>query len=870
MKHIVSLFSLILLFSISAFGQVPEPIVVGDTGIIVGGAGFLKFAGGDPNKIRKIRVIDERQMASFAWDTTTLRLWQYDRNRTIGKRWKLSQFVQYSNGVPNSGSRDTSYKFVIDTFNRVGYICNQSGCVAIGSGSSVTASSGLTLAAGDVKLGGVLTQTAIITTDATNRLQIRGLQSTTAGDSVVMVDPLTGTLKRKNAADFAGGTTTASNGLTKATDVELGGTLLKSTEIVTAGQSVSITGTGSLNVGTNTDNAGRVNITQTADSVAIDIRTIATGSNKPQLIFRDLVGNEKLRLHYLHDNLFFGSGAGAANAYVAYTNGSSNLGFGNSALQNNIGGYAQTALGHGALYAYTGGTGGVTNSGNTALGFQALFSLPTGVGNTGLGTDAGFSLGAGSNYNTFLGYHLGGAASPITVQDNVIIGAEGFAAFQSGANNNVAIGKNPLYSNTTGNYNVVVGKAAMFANTSGSDNAIVGGRSFEQNTTGFSNVGLGKFSGYANTTGYQNIAIGQEAFFQNTTGIQNVAIGSFALNASTASGLTAVGHGALRKNTTGTGNVGLGWIPAFENTTGSNNLAIGTESSYSNQTGSNNIGLGYRALYNNLSFSNIGIGTRSGISINGYSNTVIGDSVMTSATTANLNVAIGSNAGSTITTGGQNTFLGAKADATTGSGTITNATAIGYRAKVGASNSVVLGGTGADAVNVGINTTTPQYKLDIDASTGAAGNPLRTAGLQQGSFSDSVGTVQAGGLWRRSSMKEVVTWGRGGYVEVTTNYTVLDDDYVLVVSNEASNITIAFPRANAHTKREIVVKRLFKAGGAASTGTITITPTANATSQAGNIENLSGTFSATTTLEAAGSYGSSVRFYSNGTEWIRL
>jgi len=199
MKRLILLFSLFT-FHLSLFGQTPEPIVIPTTGAIVGGAGFIKIAG-DPNKINSIRVINEKQYGSFAWDTVTLRLWQYDRQLSVGKRWKLTPIIEYSNGTPTTGSRDTAYKFVVDTFNRVGYICNASGCVSIG-GTSVTASSGLTLASGDIKLGGTLSQTAIIVTDATNRLQIRGLQSTAAGDSVVMVDPLTGTLKRKNAFDF--------------------------------------------------------------------------------------------------------------------------------------------------------------------------------------------------------------------------------------------------------------------------------------------------------------------------------------------------------------------------------------------------------------------------------------------------------------------------------------------------------------------------------------------------------------------------------------------------------------------------------------------------------------------------------------------
>ena len=42
-----------------------------------------------------------------------------------------------------------------------------------------------------------------------------------------------------------------------------------------------------------------------------------------------------------------------------------------------------------------------------------------------------------------------------------------------------------------------------------------------------------------------------------------------------------------------------------------------------------------------------------------------------------------------------------------------NSTAIGYNAKVSQSNSLVLGGTGADAVSVGIGLTAPAYALDV-------------------------------------------------------------------------------------------------------------------------------------------------------------
>jgi hypothetical protein len=61
------------------------------------------------------------------------------------------------------------------------------------------------------------------------------------------------------------------------------------------------------------------------------------------------------------------------------------------------------------------------------------------------------------------------------------------------------------------------------------------------------------------------------------------------------------------------------------------------------------------------------------------------------------------------TTGGGNTAIGWHANVA--SNNLTKATAIGYNAIVATSNALVLGGTGVDAVNVGIGTTTPNAPL---------------------------------------------------------------------------------------------------------------------------------------------------------------
>jgi hypothetical protein len=65
---------------------------------------------------------------------------------------------------------------------------------------STTASNGLTLTGKNIALGGVLTGATTVTTSATNTLALAGLQSGAATDSVLVVNPTTGVLARKNVS----------------------------------------------------------------------------------------------------------------------------------------------------------------------------------------------------------------------------------------------------------------------------------------------------------------------------------------------------------------------------------------------------------------------------------------------------------------------------------------------------------------------------------------------------------------------------------------------------------------------------------------------------------------------------------------------
>jgi trimeric autotransporter adhesin len=104
----------------------------------------------------------------------------------------------------------------------------------------------------------------------------------------------------------------------------------------------------------------------------------------------------------------------------------------------------------------------------------------------------------------------------------------------------------------------------------------------------------------------------------------------------------------------------------------------------------------------------------------GTFNSALGWDALGGATTGSNNVGVGIQTGSTNATGFGNTLLGALADTTVDG--LSNATAIGQEAKVGASNALVLGGIGSNAVNVGIGTPTPQSMLELNSAVSSVGN----------------------------------------------------------------------------------------------------------------------------------------------------
>lgn len=217
-------------------------------------------------------------------------------------------------------------------------------------------------------------------------------------------------------------------------------------------------------------------------------------------------------------------------------------------------------------------------------------------------------------------------------------------------------------------------------------------------------------------TGWDNTAIGYEAMLPNTTGNSNTALGSWALrNNTTGNNGTALGLDALKSNTTGSDNCAAGAYSMYTNTTGYSNATIGNYSLYHITTGFENSAVGSLALYENTT---------------GGMNSVIGAQALWQNTTGQENIAMGYYAGNGNSTGSQNTYLGGFADATVDG--LTNATAVGYNAKVGVSNALVLGAN----ANIGIGTSSPTEKLHVNQVTDANKQTIYVNSAQTSTSSD--------------------------------------------------------------------------------------------------------------------------------------
>jgi hypothetical protein len=203
-----------------------------------------------------------------------------------------------------------------------------------------------------------------------------------------------------------------------------------------------------------------------------------------------------------------------------------------------------------------------------------------------------------------------------------------------------------------------------------------------------SSTGLfaGVNAGNSSLTGGENTGVGYESLYGLTSGFWN----------------TGLGAHSLASVTGGVSNTGIGVSAMTSVQGGARNTAVGQSAMHYTVDSSNNAAFGYHAL------STLHTGGDA-------TNTAVGYYSLHSLYEGSGNSALGGYSGEPMTYGFNGTFLGYDSGPTTDG--LTNAAAVGYKAHVATSNSLVLGGTGDDAVKVGIGTTSPTHPLDVNGST---------------------------------------------------------------------------------------------------------------------------------------------------------
>ncbi|MCG3165851.1 MAG: hypothetical protein POELPBGB_01626 [Bacteroidia bacterium] len=224
--------------------------------------------------------------------------------------------------------------------------------------------------------------------------------------------------------------------------------------------------------------------------------------------------------------------------------------------------------------------------------------------------------------------------------------------------------------------------------------------------TGTRNLFIGTNAGASVSNGTDNLFAGFDAGTAITSGNFNTFVGAnTGIAQTTATGNSFIGANAGRSNTSGADNTFVGYEAGFTNTTGANNTYIGRESGFFS-TGSSNVFVGEGSGFRSTGNDNVLLGNRAGITENASS-------------TGSENTFVGSRAGdygTNTVSGNGNTFLGYYSKSVNSN--LSNASAIGHRAYVTASNAMVLGSINgqngaSNNVNIGIGTTSPAARLHV-------------------------------------------------------------------------------------------------------------------------------------------------------------
>lgn len=181
-----------------------------------------------------------------------------------------------------------------------------------------------------------------------------------------------------------------------------------------------------------------------------------------------------------------------------------------------------------------------------------------------------------------------------------------------------------------------------------------------------------------------------------------IALGKGALDALTGASneVIAIGNNAMGNATVSQQNIGIGTNSLYgvDGTLGYGNVAIGENSLYrcQSQGGNSNVAIGnYSMYYSTTGYENVAIGRSALFNIaQSYQNTAVGMGAMSNGTGFSASTAVGWSALQN-TNQWYNTAIGAVAGALMQNGNpmvdLTNVTAVGYGARVSASNQIQMG-----------------------------------------------------------------------------------------------------------------------------------------------------------------------------------
>jgi len=273
---------------------------------------------------------------------------------------------------------------------------------------------------------------------------------------------------------------------------------------------------------------------------------------------------------------------------------------------------------------------------------------------------------------------------------------------------NVAVGMGAMRDAVTAWRNTVMGEYSMFYGRGGQLNALFGVFSAEMNSGASYNTGVGAETLRGNKQGDWNTAAGIWALRWNSTVVDSITVTNGGSGYTTATVTISApdpsSPGAPSSQATATATIDAGVITAITVT---------------------NKGKGYSNEVNPVTVTITGDGTDATATAtlkSGRWNTGVGANSFWSGRANQYCTGVGMWSG--VGAGGNeasdideySTFIGYAASRSStlpNTTPLSKSTAIGYNAKVGQSNSIVLGATGADQPNIGIGTITPSYRLDV-------------------------------------------------------------------------------------------------------------------------------------------------------------